>query len=304
MPEVDCVIPVHEKDFASLGRTLTTLRQCCPEVRRIVVVGSSSAWAGSGLEFEGVEFFAEDSDVWPFARDACEGSGCSAGWLLQQLLKLYAPLRIPGLSAQVLVCDADVLWLQTGTRFLESTAEGSDGVVAKLCIFDSEACPPIRSAVDLHRYDDFVQKLLPGKETAVCHHMLLQREILEALMRDVEAAHGPGKSFWQLFLEGASAEKGRASEYELYGAYARRFVAARTRVEQLTFAVVADAEAVAAAHRDRGVVFLVEHSHLRGLSKEELQDREGVINGDVKSEVVRRMTQGQPAELAAIFASV
>ena len=83
-----------------------------------------------------------------------------------------------------MVCDADVVWLQA-MRFLSEDAARA----ALLCTFDTEGCPPIRSAVDLQRYDGFVSMLLkgiqkprPGKETAVCHHMVLRKEIVKELM--------------------------------------------------------------------------------------------------------------------------
>lgn len=121
------------------------------------------------------------ADLWPFKYADLERCGCEAGWLLQQLLKLYAPLLLD-LSENVLVCDADVVWLKA-TRFLSEAT-------ALLCTFDSESCPPIRSAVDLQRYDGFVERMgfrkVRRKETAVCHHMVLRRDILKQLMEEAE----------------------------------------------------------------------------------------------------------------------
>ena len=190
--------------------------------------------------------------------------------------------------------------------FLEARGAG-EPAAARLCVFDTEGCPPIRSAVDLHRYDAFVPAVLPGlekprprEETAVCHHACLQRAVVADLAARVEEAHG-GRPFWQVFRDAGAACGGRASEYELYHAFARRFWPARVVSRRLPFAVVSDAEAAARAPA-QDVAFLVAHSHLRGLSPAELRDREGVINGDVRAEVVRRLTHDQPPELAAILA--
>mmetsp|Transcript_82451 Transcript_82451/g.267065 ORF Transcript_82451/g.267065 Transcript_82451/m.267065 type:complete len:310 (-) Transcript_82451:21-950(-) len=303
MMQLDCVIPVHAKDFETLGFTIASIRRCCPEVRRIVIVGTCS-WDGE--RDHDVEFVQEDADFWPFRRSDLEDCGCPSGWLLQQLLKLYAPLVLPGLGSNVLVCDADVIWFGEGSvRFLEAATEGSAQFVAtRLCTFDSGNCPPIRSAVDLHRYDKFVSAILPGlekrragQETAVCHHACLQRDVLEDLFARIE---GDGTPFWVAFREAAKACGGRASEYELYHAFACRFFPQRVVRWMPTFAVVADAEA-AMRSPPAGVTFVVAHSHLRGLSKEELKDREGIINGDTQAEILRLMVQGHPQELLAMI---
>ncbi|CAE8631908.1 unnamed protein product, partial [Polarella glacialis] len=133
------------------------------------------------------------------------------------------------------------------------------------------------------------------------HHAALQRDVLEALFAEVEAAEGPdSRQFWEVFRAAAKACGGRASEYELYFAFARKTFPERAVTRRLTFAVVADPEA-ALASPPSGAAFFVAHSHLRGLSQDELRDREGVINGDVQAEIVRRLTQGHPNELAQLI---
>lgn len=303
---LDCVIPAHVKDFVTLGRTVASIRKCCPEVGRIVIV-SSTPWAEAAAS--SAENLDEDADVWPFRLADFEDCGCAPGWLLQQVLKLYAPLVIPGLCANVLVCDADLVWLpEGGVRFLERNSVVGSPAVARLCTFDSESCPPIRSAVDLHRYDAFVPAVLPGLskprpgvETAVCHHAPFQRHVLSELFSQVETAH-PGQAFWTVFRDSARACGGRASEYELYHAFAAHAFPKQVVARPLAFAVVGDVEAAVRSPPAEGLAFLVAHSHLRGLSAEELRDREGIINGDVRAEVVRRMAGGN-AELAALLAA-
>ncbi|CAJ1407731.1 unnamed protein product [Effrenium voratum] len=289
---VDCIIPAHEKDYETLSHAVRSLRQFCPEVRRILVLSSSPPLADCE-----VEWLDEADPVWPFRRSDLEGCGCGSGWLLQQLLKLYAPVLLEGLADDVLVCDADVVWLQP-VRFLLPSDSG-----AYINVFNTHTCPPIRSAVDLHRYDGFVPAILPGlqkprpKETAVCHHMVLQKRVLKQLMEEVELACG--RSFWQAYCEAAKATEGRASEYELYYAFAiSRCVEVQTRM--LSFAVVADMEAVVKADPPPAS-FAVAHSHLRALSAEELRDREGIINGDTEREILRRLTEDQPAELSQLL---
>lgn len=301
---VDCIIPVHEKDFDTLGHTLASVRRCCPQVRRIVTI---SRTAFPGTSDVAADWVDEASNIWPFRINDFEACCCpSPGWLFQQLLKLYAPIVVPDLSPNVLVCDADVIWLkEEGVRFIEKGVAGL--LAAFACTFDADACPPIRSSVDLHRYDDFVPSVLPGLEkprpgveTAVCHHGLFQRDVVYELMSRVEGAHA-GKVFWEVFRDAARECGGRASEYDLYHAFGRRFFPDRVIARPLTFAVVADVEATLRLP-PKGAAFFVAHSHLRGLTPEQLLDREGVINGDTKAQVVKRITHGQPPELAALLA--
>mmetsp|Transcript_81751 Transcript_81751/g.226441 ORF Transcript_81751/g.226441 Transcript_81751/m.226441 type:complete len:317 (+) Transcript_81751:60-1010(+) len=300
----DCVIPAHEKDLQTLEHTVTSLRQCCPAVKRVIIISAAPLAEATPAD---AEWLDEAAELWPFRRADLEGRGCQPGWLLQQLLKLHAPLLIPDLAPHVLVCDADVVWLQAGgLRFFEPG--GVAGPVALPCTFGAEACPPIRSAVDLHRYDAFVPAVLPGlvkprpgAETAVCHHAPLQRDVVEALFQRVEAAHD-GRPFWEVFRDATQACEGRASEYELYHAFAHRLFPQRTSPRPLAFAVVADVEAALRCPPAPALAFLVAHSHLRGLAPEELRDREGIINGNVHVEIARRLAQGHPPELAALLA--
>jgi len=305
----DCVIPAHAKDMDTLGATVASLRSCFPELGRIVVI--ASAQCASAVESVGAEYFDEAAGLWPFSRADCKDCGCPAGWLLQQLLKLYAASIIPELASNVLVCDADVIWLEHASKrkiifFEQDIGTDSQEVIANFCTFDSESCPPIRSIVDLHRYDAFVPEVLPGlhkprpgKETAVSHHAPLQRLVLEALFSEVEERHG--QVFWVAFCNAARSCGGRASEYELYYSFARHRFPKMTNTRPMPFAVVADWERAVLAPPAPELAFLVAHSHLRHLPAEELLDREGVINGNTSVEVARRLTQRHDPELSAIL---
>lgn len=305
MQTVDCVIPAHEKDFETLGYVVRSLRNCCPEIRRIIIV-SRATWRDAIVEECNVEWVDEAADVWPFHLNDFGDTGCTPGWIFQQLLKLHAPLLINGLLPNVLACDADVVWLQERLYFLQAK-DGPSDPVALLCHFTSDDCPPIRSTVDLHRYDCFVSSMLPNlskrrpsAETAVCHHALFQRDVIESLFQKVEDAFGC--PFWEVFRDVAKSCGGRASEYELYFAYALQFLPHRVQPRKLAFAVVGDFEA-ALRSPPSNVAFFVAHSHLRSLSSEELRDREGIINGDTQAETLHKLTSGQPPELAKLLAA-
>ena len=71
---------------------------------------------------------------------------------------------------------------------------------ALLSTYTAADVPPgLRSGADLHRYDAFVEAVLPGLrkrlpslETAVVHFSVLQRCVADALLRAVEEAWAPG----------------------------------------------------------------------------------------------------------------
>lgn len=171
------------------------------------------------------------------------------------------------------------------------------------CTCTSDTCPPIRSAVDLHRYEEFVPSVLPGlikqrpkSETAGCHHALLQRDMVQALHDAVQRAHHA--PLWAVFRDVARTSGGRASEYELYHAFCCRSFAERLVSRPLSFKVVGDLQGTLGA--PPAVDFVAAHSHLCALSEKELRDREGIINGDVQKEIARVMSHGRP-ELTALL---
>ncbi|CAE7247790.1 unnamed protein product [Symbiodinium sp. CCMP2592] len=120
----------------------------------------------------------------------------------------------------------------------------------------------------------------------------------------------------------ARACDGRASEYELYHAFASSRFPLKVRTRALPFAVVADIQATM-DDPPAGVAFAVAHSHLRGLdvavswraqqtqhpqfgSESDLQDRVGIINGNTEGEIVRRlagqyMDEESASELGALL---
>ena len=132
------------------------------------------------------------------------------GWVLQQLLKLYAPLVIPNISSNVLVLDADTIFLNPVT-FLNA----SHG--ALFCTGTEWHTP----------YFDHGAKLIPGFKrlyphySGIVHHMLLQRSIIEDFWKTVESTHQ--MKGWKAFCrciprEGLNGSP--CSEYELYFNYA------------------------------------------------------------------------------------
>lgn len=215
---IDVVIPSHPKDTETLDLCIKGIRKNCKNVRRIIVVSAEKLT-------DSCEWFDEKN--FPFSLDDVLkeiGRGSKrrgeaffkyhyrpAGWYLQMLLKLYAPFVIPDISSNVLVIDADAIFLNP-VEFL------NDQNGALFCFSTLRA---------KRRYLDHAARLVPGYERvypnaySVCHHMLFQKAILEDLFATVENAHG--KPLWLAFCHCIDIYGiGGASEYEIYYNFALR----------------------------------------------------------------------------------
>lgn len=213
---IDVVIVTHPKDKETLDDCINGIRENCHKVGRIIVV--------SPLKLtDQAEWF--DEKKYPFTVDdmiVAIGKGDKKkgekyfqyhwrppGWYLQQLLKLYAPFVIPNISSNVLVVDADTIFMNP-VEFLNDSFGGlfcDSHLIAK------------------KRYLNFAERFIPGMKRiyphsyGVCHHMLFQRSILEDLFNLVEKHFHT--TFWEAFCLNISLDKDKgASEYQMYYTFA------------------------------------------------------------------------------------
>lgn len=211
---IDVVIPAIEKDLDTLDQCIEGIRSHGGHVRRVIVISPAKLT-------DKAEWFPEDS--FPFSKEevALEIFSSAAvaqeflkspsriGWIYQQLLKFYAPFVIPDLSPNVLILDADTLFLKD-VSFIDEEGVG-------LYNIGSGYHSP---------YFAHMARLLPGlgrvypQYSGICHHMLFQRNVLEELFEEIETYHG--KEAWRAIAGAISPrEAGRASlsEYEIYFNY-------------------------------------------------------------------------------------
>jgi len=214
---IDVVIVTHPKDKETLDDCIRGIRKNGVNVNRVIVVSTEPLT-------DQAEWF--DERLYPFSYDdvfltIAKGNrkkgkaffkdhNRGPGWYLQQLLKLYAPFVIPGISSNVLVVDADTIFMNQ-VKFLNKKNGG---------LFCFNTIEP------KSRYLRHARRFLPDYKRAhpevysVCHHMLFQREILEDLFRTVEEYHQ--MTFWQAFCDCVDLreQKAAASEYEIYYSFA------------------------------------------------------------------------------------
>jgi hypothetical protein len=128
------------------------------------------------------------------------------GWIYQQLLKLYAPFVIPKISSNVLIVDADTIFL-TPVEFM-----------------DQANCPLFNPGVEYHKpYFEHASRLLPGftkayaEHSGISHHMLFQLPVLKDLFSAITAVHKlePWRALCRC-IDLKELPGSALSEYEIY----------------------------------------------------------------------------------------
>lgn len=209
---IDVVIPCVEKDLEILSLCIRSIRQYCKNIRRIIVVSPSkftdeAEWFGeSNFPFSMKEIALSLTKSEYAAKSFLSRNDSRCGWYFQQLLKLYAPFVIPDISANVLVVDADVVFLND------------------VSFQDESGAPLFNVGSEYHApYFGHMNRLLPGLKkqfeqfSGISHWMLFQHSILEDLFQNVENRHG--QEFWKVFcscVDQKEIHAAGASEYEIY----------------------------------------------------------------------------------------
>ncbi|PIS02157.1 MAG: hypothetical protein COT85_06380 [Chlamydiae bacterium CG10_big_fil_rev_8_21_14_0_10_42_34] len=206
---IDVVIPCHKKDCGSLERCVKAIRKYGLNIGRVIVVSSEPLTMNAEWFDENNFPFSKDDllrEIYRGKEEKMHRGLCRIGWIYQQFLKLYAFSVIPNISSNILILDADTIFLKP-TAFLSSSGEP---------FFNpgKEYYPP---------YFDHAQRLLPGfrkvfpKHSGICHHMLFQRPILEDLFDQISRVHGikPWKAIARC-IDYKEVKRSCLSEYEIY----------------------------------------------------------------------------------------
>jgi len=251
---IDVVIPCAEKDREILDLCIEGIRKNGKNIRRIIVVSARQMTRKA-------EWFDEKN--YPFSdRDLAEqifgdeklarnylSKPSRIGWIKQQLYKLYAALVIPGISSNVLVLDADTIFLAP-VEFLGRQGEG-------LYNPGKEHYKP---------YFIHAAKLIPGwrkihaSYSGISHHMLFQRSVIQDLFQIIESFHRV--EAWKAICRCIDLNEvygSSLSEYELYF----NFVFARSsqmKIRPLKWKNVATLDLLS-KYRRRGYSYISCHSY-------------------------------------------
>lgn len=214
---IDVVIPCHKKDKITLNLVIDGIKKNVKNLGRIIVVSSERL-------SDQAEWFDEKN--YPFtkrklayrifknkeqAKEFMKSPKTRIGWIFQQMLKTYSMFVIPNISSNVLIVDADTIFLRPVEFQDPATGAG-------LYNPGNEYHIP---------YFTHLSKVLPGfrkvfpQYSGISHHMLFQRSVMEALFAEIKQAHN--KEPWKVFCDMVDKKELFSScmciEYELYFNY-------------------------------------------------------------------------------------
>ena len=204
--------------------------------------------------------------IFPFSKhDVSQrlgGETKRAGWYLQQLLKLYAPLVIPGIGPRVLVVDADTVFINP-VSFVDR-----DYPEHMLFNVGTEHHQPYFDHMARLELDPPLKRFHP-QWSGICHHMLLRREIVRQLVSAVERKHN-GMPFWEVFLKQVDpvhVKASGASEFEIYFNFCIANHPASTKIRHLKWRNVDSLDAIDSLAR-QGYHYVSNHWYARPSSEQ------------------------------------
>jgi len=219
---IDVVFVCHPKDIRALDLAIEGIKKNGENIKRVIVVSSQkltnlAEWFEETLypftkEDVALEMF---NGIQAAAYNFCTDPKSRLGWIYQQLLKLYAPFVIPDISSNVLIVDADTIFLNP-TTFMDSAGNPLFNV--------SNEFQPI--------YFQHAALLVPGFKklfrnySGIAHHMLFQKPVLEDLFAVIKSTHAlePWRALCKC-IDLKHIYGSPLSEYEIYF----NFIFARTK---------------------------------------------------------------------------
>ena len=215
----DVVIPLGPNDLQNIEKQIECTKTNVIGLRNIYIVTPIPGFICS-------DCIIIDESIFPFFDQIAvyHGKDKRNGWYLQQLIKLYAGITIPGILDRYLVIDADTFFLKP-THFINSENQ---------CQYNFGR--------EYHcHYFDHIRRLHPDltrvyELSGICHHMIFETRFIKELFELVDK-HKP---FWVAFLEKVEpwlrhGIGSGASEYELYFNYVCKFHLDEIEVRELNW---------------------------------------------------------------------
>jgi hypothetical protein len=208
---IDVVIPCIKKDQKTLDLCIKAIRKNGVDIRRVITISPEkltdlAEWVDEKeYPFTPLDVATEIFGDRKKAEAMVKGKS-RIGWIFQQLLKLYVHRTIPGISSNVLILDADTIFLRP-VSFIGAGGEG-------LYNYGSE---------HQHIYFEHATRLLPGFKkkypfySGVVHHMLFQQPVIDDLLTTIEKHHKI--EAWRAIARAIDPNyfsRSSMSEYEIY----------------------------------------------------------------------------------------
>jgi hypothetical protein len=150
-----------------------------------------------------------NENIFPFSLETVSnihGELNRNGWYLQQLLKLYALITIPGILERCLIIDSDTFFLKP-TIFINNNK----------CLYNYGTEYHIQYFEHMLKMDKDLVKIDKTK-SGICHHMMFEKIYINELINKIEENHND--KFYNIFLKMVTDfNESGASEYEIYFNY-------------------------------------------------------------------------------------
>jgi hypothetical protein len=202
----DIVIPVGPNDKCILSKQIKFTKKNIIGHRNIYLICNDPTIIIDGC-------ITIDENSFPFSMDTVRNiigdvsinGFCKNGWYLQQLLKLYSLIIIPGILERCLILDCDTFFLKP-TTFIKNNK----------CLYNYGTEYVGSYFEHMYRMDNNLTKVYDTK-SGICHHMMFERKYIIELIKKIEANHND--TFYNIFLKMVSFLYAGASEYEIYFNY-------------------------------------------------------------------------------------
>ncbi|HSW85941.1 MAG TPA: DUF6492 family protein [Rhabdochlamydiaceae bacterium] len=213
---IDVIIPCTDKDIPTLDLCIDGIRKNGRGIRRVIVVSAKrltekAEWFNERnypfTPFDlALEIFRNHANAASSAHAYVSSKKTRVGWIYQQFLKFYAPFVIPDLSSNILILDADTIFLNP-VSFLGDQGQGL-----------------YNPGTEHHfPYFELMGRLIPGlkkvfpKLSGISHHMLFQKTVLKDLLYTIESIHQIDA--WKAIcrcIDHRFLYEAALSEYEIY----------------------------------------------------------------------------------------
>lgn len=143
-------------------------------------------------------------------------------WYLQQLLKLYASITIPGILERCLIIDADTFFLKP-TIFINNN----------MCLYNYGTEYHTKYFEHMLKMDEELIKVDENK-SGICHHMMFEKKYINELINKIEEKHND--KFYNVFLKMVTDFNfSGASEYEIYFNYMLKNYSNKIKIRSLNW---------------------------------------------------------------------
>jgi hypothetical protein len=219
----DIVIPVGPNDKCILNKQIKFTKKNIIGHRNIYLICNDPTIIIDGC-------ITIDENSFPFSMDTVRNiigdvsinGFCKNGWYLQQLLKLYSLITIPGILERCLILDCDTFFLKP-TIFIKNNK----------CLYNYGTEYVGSYFEHMYRMDNNLTKVYNTK-SGICHHMMFEKKYIIELINKIEANHND--KFYNIFLKMVSFLYAGASEYEIYFNYIFKNYSDRVEIRELKWA--------------------------------------------------------------------